>query len=86
MDYGEYGRRAKQELRANAAAAFPKFVLVSASPRPRPAGGLFRFAAGMRDGGAGAGATWWTGAKSGKDGHAGEPTGFTTCAAAWSPR
>ena len=76
MDYGEYGRRAKQELRANAAAAFPKFVLVSAS-LVAVAGGVdfFKFCRGMRDGGA---EKRWRdlvdGAKSGKDGHAGEPT------------
>lgn len=76
VDYGEYGRRAKQELRANAAAAFPKFVLVSASLFA-VAGGVdfFKFCRGMRDGGA---ERRWRdlvdGAKSGKDGHAGEPT------------
>ena len=75
MDYGEYGRRAKQELRANAAAAFPKFVLVSAS-LVAVAGGVdfFKFCRGMRDGGA---EKRWRdlvdGAKSGKDGHAGDP-------------
>lgn len=76
MDYGEYGRRAKQELKANAARAFPQFVLVSAS-LVAVAGGLdfFKFCRSMRDGGA---EKRWRdlvdGDKSGKDGHAGEPT------------
>ena len=76
VDYGEYGRRAKQELKANAARAFPQFVLVSAS-LVAVAGGLdfFKFCRSMRDGGA---EKRWRdlvdGDKSGKDGHAGEPT------------
>jgi len=76
IDYGEYGRRGKQELKANVISAFPKFVLVSASCIAI-AGSLdfYKFAKSMRNGGAEK--RWRTlveGDKSGKDGHSGEPT------------
>ncbi len=53
IDYGEYGRRGKQELKANVISAFPKFVLVSASCIAI-AGSLdfYKFAKSMRNGGA----------------------------------
>ncbi len=76
IDYGEYGRRGRQEFRANVVASFPKFVLASAACLAiAGATDFFKFSRAMRDGGA---ERRWRdlagGDKSGKDGHAGEPT------------
>ena len=76
IDYGEYGRRGREEFRAGVIAAFPKFVLASGALLALAgANDFFKFARAMRDGGA---EKRWRdladGDKSGKDGHAGEPT------------
>ena len=76
IDYGEYGRRGREELRANLVTGFPKFVLVSAACIS--IAGLrdfFKFYKSMKHGGA---FKRWSdlteGDKSGKEGHTGEPT------------
>ena len=52
IDYGEYGRRGREEFRAGVIAAFPKFVLASGALLALAgANDFFKFARAMRDGG-----------------------------------
>lgn len=72
----EYGRAGREEFRSNVISAFPKFILASAALIG--IGGsydFFKFYRAMKNGGAGG--RWRKladGDRSGKEGHAGEPT------------
>ena len=72
----EYGRAGREEFRSNVISAFPKFVLASAALIS--VGGsydFFKFYRSMKNGGAeGRWRKLADGDRSGKEGHAGEPT------------